>query len=220
MPAWARPTPALACLRSLGVLYSRQERYSDSLATFAEAHAAMRGVLGDDHPPTLRTATAQGLALVQLRRFDEGLALLGATQAAEERVLGAAHPDTLDTMRNVANALTGLGRVAEARRVYLARWSQRAARGPEDRVTLETKSVWATVLAEGGRLAEAERLYREVLATRQRVFGEQHEAPRRSRAYLARLLRRMGARGGGAGARRRQPGPRQTSRGSRSGAGP
>jgi hypothetical protein len=43
-----------------------------------------------------------------------------------------------------------------------------------------------------GRLAEAERLHREVLADRRRLFGEDHEATERSKKNLARLLAATG----------------------------
>eukprot|EP00808_Paulinella_micropora_P021732 g10204.t1 len=109
--------------------------------------------------------------------------------AGREEKLGATHPDTLATVYNLANLLSGQGKLAEAEPLY-----RRALAGQEEKLgathpsTLTTVNNLALLLYDQGKLAEAEPLYRRALAGKEEKLGATHPSTLTTVNNLALLL--------------------------------
>jgi len=90
------------------------------------------------------------------------------------RVLGSDAPATLAAAREVAGALTSVGRTADAERIHRATFErQRTLLGREHPDTLAAADGLAANLRDLGRTAEAEALIVENVAREKKVFGAQ-----------------------------------------------
>ncbi|MEM9554719.1 MAG: serine/threonine-protein kinase [Acidobacteriota bacterium] len=131
------------------------------------------------------------------------LHLRGRSAAAEPPLrealalkLAVLDPDdrsVLSTRRNLARVLRALGRADEARRETRAVLEARLA-SPHATASDITTS-WSDVAMEAfadGELQEAEEAFREALARRLELYGDQHFLVARTRNNLARVLQRQG----------------------------
>ena len=93
----------------------------------------------------------------------------------QRRVLGPEHPHTLNTMGNLACALTGQGKHAEAEQMERELLDvRRRVLGPEHPSALATMCNLGCSLHGQGKHAEAEQMFREVLDLMRRVLGPEH----------------------------------------------
>ncbi|MGH3812965.1 MAG: tetratricopeptide repeat protein, partial [Pseudonocardiaceae bacterium] len=164
-----------------------------SLPLFERALKLRRGVLGEEHPDTLTSASNLARNLGALGQYEAARRLNEDTLARRRRVLGQEHPDTLASANNLAADLWGLGEYEVARRLdedTLARL--RRVLGEEHPLTLFSAHNLAYDLRALGDYEAARRLEEDTLARRRRVLGEDHPHTLLSASNLAADLRALG----------------------------
>ena len=171
---------------------NRAFEYADNLGSVYEAVelevvvAVVEGVLGPDHPDTLKTRDSLAGAYESVGRFGEAIELFERVLAERERVLGPDRPDTLETRNNLAGAYHSAGRFGEAIELYervLA--DQERVLGADHPDTLTVRNNLASAYDSVGRFGEAIELFEQVLAERERVLGPDHPYTLNTRDSLA-----------------------------------
>jgi tetratricopeptide (TPR) repeat protein len=167
--------------------------YASARKLQEQALAALRRVLGEEHPDTLaamgnlaQTLEAQG-DLAGARKLGEQVL------AARRRVLGEEHPDTLAAMNDLAATLHAEGDLDGARELQeqvLAAF--RGVLSEEHPDTLTATSGLAVTLYAQGDLAKARKLEEQVLAARRRLLGEEHPGTLTAMNNLAMTLYDLG----------------------------
>lgn len=152
-----------------------------------------KGLLGEEHPYTLRSMGLLASTLWARGDLAGAQTLDEQVLAVRRRVLGAEHPDTLTSMNNLASALWGKGDFAGARTLeeqVLA--VRRRVLGEEHPDTLISMNNLGETLRCQGDLARAWTLHKQALTTRQRVLGEGHPYTLMSMNNLGRTLQDQG----------------------------
>jgi tetratricopeptide (TPR) repeat protein len=157
------------------------------------------------HVADLSEASETKSILPLLDRIGQCEHMLGRYKAAEwayERVLrlrledekiGKEHPDTLTSMNNLAQALSGQGKYAEAEvmhRETLALSEEVLEKEHPD--TLGRMNNLAQALSDQGKYTEAEAMHRETLALMKKVLGKEHPDTLMSMNNLAAAIHRQG----------------------------
>jgi tetratricopeptide (TPR) repeat protein len=112
----------------------------------------------------------------------------GQVLEGREYTLGKEHPDTLASMNNVAQALSGQGKYAEAEAMHRETLALREVSGKEHPHTLTSMHNLALALSDQGKYEEAEAMHRETLALREKVLGKEHPDTLASVSCLAYTL--------------------------------
>ena len=148
--------------------------------------AAVRTLLGEEHPGSLASRNNLAGAYQDSGRLTEAIALYEQVLNDRTRILGEDHPDTLISRDNLAGAYISAGRLTEAIALYEQVLHDRIRVLGEDHPdTLASRNNLAGAYREGGRLTEAIALYEQVLHDRIRVLGEDHPDTLTSRNNLA-----------------------------------
>jgi eukaryotic-like serine/threonine-protein kinase len=161
---------------------ARPERESEGLGRKVTLRKAIESAL----PYVDKSFPNQPLIEARLRQTlgMSFLALGDARTAAEQELAARAlyarhrgpdHPDTLASMNNLAASYEGLGRYAEALRLYEETLALRKAKlGPDHPDTLASMNNLANSYYDLGRHAEALKLREETLALRKAKLGPDH----------------------------------------------
>ena len=127
---------------------------------------------------------ALAVAMRMLGNFDAAIALFEEILAKED--LGAPDAPALSTAVSYAYALCGAGRTERALPIMrLALATLREKTGPESEESISTMCNLAQGLALRGVLDESERILREALQLKRRVFGAMHALTLNTEADLA-----------------------------------
>jgi len=177
---------------------NRAFEYADNLGSVYEAVelevvvAVVEGVLGPDHPDTLKTRDSLAGAYESVGRFGEAIELFERVLAERERVLGPDRPDTLETRNNLAGAYHSAGRFGEAIELYervLA--DQERVLGADHPDTLTVRNNLAVAYDSAGRLAEAIDELEKLLPDCQHVLGLEHPLTKLVQKNLEAAKRKM-----------------------------
>ncbi|MDQ3760687.1 MAG: FxSxx-COOH system tetratricopeptide repeat protein [Actinomycetota bacterium] len=159
---------------------------------FEYARHLYRGLLGDDHPDTL--SSASNLARV-LRgpEFERACEIDEDTLARRRRVLGDDHPDTLSSASNLAVDLSALGQYERARELHedtVTRY--RRLLGDNHPDTLSAAHNLANNLRTLGEYERARDLHENTLIRCRQVLGDDHPDTLTSAHNLARTQGNLG----------------------------
>jgi tetratricopeptide (TPR) repeat protein len=179
-------------MNALAFLYQDTGRMEEAEALYADALAARRRVLGDEHKDTLTSMNGLAALYEATGRMEEAEALYADALAARRRVLGDEHKDTLTSMNNLATLLyEATGRMEEAEALYAeALAARRRVLGDENPKTLTSMNNLANVYYATGRPLQAAPLYEESVRGRL-ARGEVQEAEPWA-AFLVGLLEASG----------------------------
>lgn len=187
--SYAGPSDALR----IGITTARSDRHAFAHAAYTQARAAYSNALGPDHPDTLKSRSAFGVALAGLGRYAEAETEARAVLHSHLDAQGPDHPDTLRSRIDLANALTGQRRYAEAETEHETILDGYVrTHGPDHPDTLRSRCNLAVDYSHQGRYADAEACHRTVLEARIRTLGEDHPDTVRSRVNLAIALASQG----------------------------
>jgi hypothetical protein len=124
-------------------------KYAEAEQVSREFHAALKRVLGAEHPHTLHNANNLAACLCGQGKFAEAEQIQLEVHVTQMRVLGRRHPDTLNSSCNVACTLFRLRKYAEAEQLFEATLkTQRDVLGPAHPHTLNTTSRMDEMLSE------------------------------------------------------------------------
>ena len=168
-------TPALRAelMDTMGEVYRRLGLYDAAEPLLAQALAARRDRLGDEHLDTLASIDQLAKLYWSQGRFDEAETLYRQALDIERRVYGDEHLHTVGSIHNLAVLYATVERYADAESLLLEALDVRRRRLPEDAPDLlATLGSLAIVYLELGRLSEAEPLSLEILAAKRRTLGD------------------------------------------------
>ena len=155
--------------------------------------AAVRTLLGEEHPGSLASRNNLAGAYQDSGRLTEAIALYEQVLNDRTRILGEDHPDTLISRDNLAGAYISAGRLTEAIALYEQVLHDRIRVLGEDHPdTLASRNNLAGAYREGGRLTEAIALYEQVLNDRIHILGEDHPDTLTSRNNLVAVYHAAG----------------------------
>ena len=148
--------------------------------------AAVRTLLGEEHPGSLASRNNLAGAYRDSGRLTEAIALYEQVLHDRIRVLGEDHPDTLTSRNNLAYAYHTAGRLTEAIALYEQVLNDRIHILGEDHPdTLTSRNNLVAVYHAAGRLTEAIALFEQILLDSIRILGEDHPHTLTSRNNLA-----------------------------------
>jgi tetratricopeptide (TPR) repeat protein len=162
--------------------------YASARKLQEQALAALRRVLGEEHPDTLAAMNDLAATLHAEGDLDGARELQEQVLAAFRGVLSEEHPDTLTATSGLAVTLYAQGDLAKARKLeeqVLA--ARRRLLGEEHPGTLTAMNNLAMTLYDLGDLAGAQVLQEQVLAALRRALGEEHPNTLAARDNLARI---------------------------------
>jgi tetratricopeptide (TPR) repeat protein len=172
----------------------------DPVRASANIEAAMTGLsrgFGPNSNDALASRLSHALNQLALSQVAEGRKALEGVLAVYEGWLGTEHPHALITRLNIATALCLEDKHADAQ-VHV----ERAVTGLSDTLspthtyTLSAKLVWASVLAQLGKLEDAAEVEETVLAERIEWLGPEHPDTLRGQANLLLTRHQQGTNGG------------------------
>jgi eukaryotic-like serine/threonine-protein kinase len=178
---------------TMAIVYANLGLYSRAQPLMERAIHIQEGVLGVEHPDTLRSKSNLAWFLSQEGQYAMAEKLERDTLDSDYRVLKANDPDTLASINNLAWILSQEGKYAEAER--LGRSDVEAEVrifGKEDERTIRTTNNLASTLFQQGKYGEAENLERDALTRERRHFGADHPVTLVTAANLASILKDEG----------------------------
>ncbi|MGE3172372.1 MAG: tetratricopeptide repeat protein [Planctomycetota bacterium] len=158
---------------------------------------ALRGLItrkGPEHPVTL--TAMQNVAMLRFSRDrsdDESIARMQQVLAARRRVLGDDHPDTLGVLTNLGAQHFMRGDLDQARVLWDEAVARLGADDPDAPMRLALLGNIATIERDRENWPRAIELSREVLASRRRTLGPDHDKTLMSQGSLAEVLRQSDA---------------------------
>ncbi len=159
---------------SLGDLYSKQGKLTESEAMYLQAIAGYKTDLETDHPHILRARFRLAEHYEQDKRLVEAEAMMHAAVEARKNVFGLDEEKTLEAMRRLGIIFEKQGKLAEAEAVYQqALASCRVVLGPEHEFTLLTLDSLASFSFKQDNFTEAEALLLQCLDTFKYIPDEQ-----------------------------------------------
>ncbi|KAJ5784575.1 uncharacterized protein N7503_009787 [Penicillium pulvis] len=167
----------LATKDFMSQIYYSSGHWQSAEALSTEILAESRGILGHEHPDTLRRQAKLLMLYMKQGRYEDAEAGYTELSASSKRVLGSQNPDTLECLSNLATAL------AMQEKWIAAEIALREAingsiniLGEGNPTTLERmKSLVKVFLAFGrARAREAEALQIRVVDISRAVFGPEH----------------------------------------------
>ena len=182
-------------LYSLGAAFLGSGKYASAISALRDCFDIRHGVLGPEHPDTVKALHNLASAYDATGQRTIGLELREKVLALRKKIHGIEHAETLWAMHNLAVSYELAGRQAEAldlrENVTTLR---RKILGPEHPDTLRAIGNLAVSYKAVGRLEEAVVLLEKVLPLKERVFGDEHPATLWTMNYLASLYAASGRR--------------------------
>lgn len=187
-----QPVVQARLLATMGMAYTSQGAYQESLALFQRALELRRATLGPDNLDTVASMDDMGEAYRELGRFDDAESMHREALAAKQR-LGAPPASTAASLNNVGLTLSERGRFADAEpllRQALDMW--RRHEGPTADVVASGLNNLADVVRQQGRVAEAVPLLEEAIAIRRQIGGATHPSLAIVVGHLGRVYSQQG----------------------------
>jgi tetratricopeptide (TPR) repeat protein len=183
--------PELAVtLNELGAVRRYQGRYDEASRLFEETVRIMKG-RGDTE--TLASALARLSDIYAVAGDIYGAdSLARQALAIRERLLGPDHPSVASGYLRLANVLSGIDADSAMQAAEHAFDIDLRRLGPAHPSTLSAESELSLLEWRKGDVAKGERLQREVLAGRSKLYGENHIDVGGSLANLAFMMRKRG----------------------------
>jgi tetratricopeptide (TPR) repeat protein len=110
------PTMGVALI--LGECYRKAGRHADACALVVDVLRRERGVLGDDHPGTLKAMEELATSYFQEKRWPEVIQLLEEALRLREARFGAESPEAFPSTYQLAQAYSGARRYVDAQHQY------------------------------------------------------------------------------------------------------
>ena len=181
-------------LGSAGVSHRRLEHYDQAAASYREALAIQRGLLGPNHPEVGTLLNNLAVVMNSTGKFDEAEALNREAMLVRQIALGKDHPYVANSMVNLAVTLEAKGNWQAAADLYEQAASiVRASLGPNHPRLAQILRNWGVLLANQSRTGEALPLLREALRIRRAAFKEESRDVADALTTLAFGLRAAGS---------------------------
>lgn len=159
----------------LGNTYYRAGTFDKALASYEEALALRRELLGPRHLLVAHTLSNLGSALSKFDRIDEAMQRATEALAIVEAELGPAHPSVAAILSNLGLRLHELGRAAEARpHLERALAIRRTTLGDDHPEVAGSRNNLALVLQDEGRFDEARVELEEAARIVRAKLGDDH----------------------------------------------
>jgi Tfp pilus assembly protein PilF len=169
-------------------LYS-DGRYHEAAALFEEVSKTREGVLGLDHPDTLKSISDLGWALTRQGRHKEAEEKHRRALARREVVLGSHHPDTLRSVNDLGAVLDEQGKYEEAEAMHRRALAENEkVLRPNHPDTLRSINNLGWLLHRQKEYEEAETMHRRALPGREKELGPDHPDTLRSVNHLGLAL--------------------------------
>jgi tetratricopeptide (TPR) repeat protein len=158
-------------LGSAGVSHRRLEHYEQAEASYREALAIERRLLGPEHAEVGTLLNNLGVLMNSSGRYAEAESIHRDALKVRQTALGANHPLVANSMLNLAVSLENRGDMSGAGASYeQAARIVRAALGPDHPRLAQILRNWGVMLGNQQRFAEAVPLLREALRIRRTAF--------------------------------------------------
>ena len=154
----------------------------------ANAEARIRDDMSGQEDVLAHALEAIGLSHQAHGRWDEARRLLEESLLLRRRVYPGDHPLTARALNNLGALEHEAGDLERAVALYRRSLGVKARLGLDEKELLKVRSNLASILGRVGRFDEAERLHREVLEARLRLYGDGDEDVATSLRSLGILL--------------------------------
>ena len=148
--------------------------YHSARALMAEALQIMRGLLGDEHPQTLKLMSNLALVLLQLGDRATARDLNEQILSARQGMVDEDDSASLISMNNFGRVLQEQGDLTAAATLFERVLESGRKLGEDHPVTLASMNNLALVRWEQGAFQTARHLHEQVLEARRRTLGEEH----------------------------------------------
>jgi tetratricopeptide (TPR) repeat protein/tRNA A-37 threonylcarbamoyl transferase component Bud32 len=151
-----------------------RQKAAQAEATFREALAMQRKLLGSENRELARTELDLAVLLGHEAKLDEAETLTREALAMQKKLLGPEHPDVAETMQALANLMYRKGRYQEAEELCRTGIAiQRKVLGNDHPALANGLFTLGYILDGQNRLVESEAAYRESLAIKRKALREE-----------------------------------------------
>jgi hypothetical protein len=174
--------------------HDRSRSLETITAMTEKAHRLAMEEFGAEHPLTIRSLTQLGWRYYSARRRTEAFQAAEEAWAAAQRAFTVPEAEAYSTLILLARRHSAEGDVPGGERLLRRAVEAHLKKfGPQHQATFRAKEGLAAYLYDRSlHLDEAEKMYRESLAGRLAVYGEEHDSPQYVRRNLALLLEATG----------------------------
>jgi non-specific serine/threonine protein kinase/serine/threonine-protein kinase len=188
-----RPLVQARMMETIGDVYSSLGLHEEAEPLLKQAVSARRELLGNDHPLTLNSIHALGMAHVRADSFDDAEPLVREALDGRRRIHGDDHRGTLAATNTLALIYSAQGRLEEAEPLLVRLYErERRVLGEDHEITLLQQNNLGELYRRLGRLAEAESLNLQALEGRRRIIGNDHPSTLQSLESLGNVYRDQG----------------------------
>ncbi len=181
-------------LTSQGVVWFRQGKLEDALASFERALAIKARVDGDDHPSLANSLARLGPVYASMGRYDEALEAQTRALTILRETMGADHPMAISALINLGNVHQVQGNFDGAARAHeRAAESIERTLGPSHPRLARALTNLANAYGSQGRSADAIELFQRVIAILEAKLGPEHIRVARALANMGTAYEEMGA---------------------------
>ncbi|KAL1641603.1 hypothetical protein SLS61_010027 [Didymella pomorum] len=167
-------------------------RWPETRAIEEYVLAARRGLLGEEHPNTIKAMGNLANTLQHQGYYKEAAEIQKEVLEKMKRTLGKDHPDTIRAMSNLPVTLADQGQLEEAAKMQKEALEKRQRiLGDDHPNTITAKANLGNTLADKGQLEKAAEMQKEVLEKMKRILGDDHPDTIRAKDNLAVMLRRQ-----------------------------
>lgn len=157
-------------INTLAICYEDAGRYTDALEIFNQVYEGRVATLGADHQYTLESLGKVASTLKHTGNLRESIRAYEKLRDALITKYGLNHENTLVTLTNLASAYRNAGRMKESVTTYeQLRDGHLALNGAEHEETLLAIRLLGTAYYAANQFNDAELLFRDLLATRERL---------------------------------------------------
>lgn len=167
-------------------LYSSR-KYSESMALVKNQLQIRRSILGEEHPDVAQSLRRLGNHYYAVRDYANAAAAYEEALAISKRILGETHPNIKPILDYLAHSYYAMGQYAAAEPFY--RESVAISRTLDEQHLADIKTLrnLGNCLRALWEIEAADSLYREALAERRTVLGDDHDDIARIISSLAEL---------------------------------
>jgi serine/threonine-protein kinase len=175
-------------LNSLGGLMVYTGHFKEAESLYRQVLAMRRKLFGAEHPLVAQSLMDLAGTLLEEGDFNGAETLFREALSLNRKLLGEGHPDVTVSLVMLAFALQNLKEYGKAERLLRQELALLRSLSVEDYSQLNTMGSLANLLREKGNYEEAGALYRQALAMRRKLLGNEHPSMGQNLHDLAVLL--------------------------------
>ena len=146
---------------TLATMYSAAKQTEKAFSLCKETLELQLASLGEDHPYTMHTLHTMGIIQIDRKEYEDAKGTLSKAYANRRKKFGADNEDTLLSMNGLARVYGEMGRIEEAKKLFVEALEIRMRKSKDDWRTFSLMTDFGKFCFEQERYEEAEKNLRD-----------------------------------------------------------